>query len=393
MHDPGIGPGGTPLSPHLRLGLILAVVALAFGWAAGSAEAQGAHHSRVSSRPAVKAITVPNGRAITLPKGTHTLVVRTPGPSGWDAATIAQVVAAGVAIIALLLLVAQTRGLGIQTREQGKDARADRTLSYQAIYAGHEFRTTAAKCTGFFQAEDAATCVDKIRSFEATTWAGDPSLLRTPPSVAAANASKIDIAQVLGFFETLGAAYNRKLIDQQLIEKTFVIPAAYFLCDAWWYLCWLRKGKSAEESKLYDQFELFVRAVLVQRKALARNAKPNSKVRLLCLPPDGATAYEWEGAASVSRALSERAAGQAEIPETLVIKLRQEVEKIERARGHGIASPESGIETVIAIPDTFASNAQVWGQHQTRAREIQPLLARLSSGEVRQVAERIQTNA
>jgi hypothetical protein len=268
--------------------------------------------------------------------------------------------------------------LGFQIRSQRSDTRAGWTLSYQAIYNERAFRTIASKCTGFFDAEDAADCVMKIRAVHKASWADDPSLPRTPPSSPNACASNNDVRYVLGFFETLGTAYNGRKLARGLIDDDFATPAVYFFVDAWWYICWRRGGKSARMSQLYAEFETFVLRVRAQRSQLAHEARPKRELRLICLPESDASDVEWAAAARLSNVLSTWAAPDPGVPAWLVSAVTEKVSAIERSRSTSSSMPCGSITTVLAVPSDVDIVEDVWRHHRARAKDLEAMLSRLS---------------
>lgn len=171
----------------MQLRLILAVLLLAIGGSSGAAQARSEHSLGQTLRPST--VRSADSRAPEEP-------AEEAASSGLtNDAALAQIGATVVAFLGLFFL-------GFQIRSQRSDERAGWTLSYQATYNDRAFRTVASKCTGFFDADDAADCVNKIRAIGVATWADDPSLRRTPPTTDAARASTNDLRHVLGFFET-----------------------------------------------------------------------------------------------------------------------------------------------------------------------------------------------
>ncbi len=301
-------------------------------------------------------------------------------------AALAQVGAALVAFLGLVFL-------GFQIRSQRSDTRAGWTLSYQAIYNEREFRTIASKCTGFFDAEDAADCVMKIRAIHKASWADDPSLPRTPASSRDARASNNDIRYVLGFFETLGTAYNDRKLARSLIEDDFATPAVYFFVDSWWYICWRRGGKSARMSRLYAEFETFVLSVRTRRSELAHDARPKRHLRLICLPESNASDVEWAAAARLSNALSALAAPDPGVPAALVAAVREQVAAIERARPSTTPMPVGSIKTVLAVPSDIDLVEDVWRHHRVRAKELEAMFTTLSFLELTFVIDQLAAAA
>jgi hypothetical protein len=364
---------------RLRPPLILALLFVVLGGPGVAAGATTSPHSGLASRP-VRPGSSPVETVVAAPTDLS------------EATSWAQI---GATVVAFL----SVGFLGFQIMSQRSDTRAGWTLEYQATYNDREFRKIAAKCTGFFQATDAADCVRKIQAIGAASWAEDPRLPRSPPTVMAANASENDLRYVLGFFETLGAAYDSNKLARRLVDNDFAVPAMYFFIDAWWYICWKRGGKVAPASHLYEQFQRFVLTVRARRPELRGEAKPDAHLRIICLPvsdakqavwQDDAKQAVWRDAAKLSLALSESVWRDQGIPASLVRKVRMAVLD---AQERGIAAPAvraTRIPTLIAIPGDIAVVEDVWREHRERAMVIRDEIARLSSAEIDHVIDYIQ---
>lgn len=356
----------------MRRLLIVAVVLLAIGSPLASAEAQ-----------------------VTTPDATAT-VIRTTSFSDWfdhlvGWAEVATPLVAGAGLIFIWQQIKQQREeiKGQKEAEEGNrdDARANRSISYQATYTDRAFLTTAGRCTGFLDADDAADCVNKIRAYGLAHWSDDRSLPRSPPSVDEARASRNDLNYLLGFFETLANAYNANIIDRDMIKRDFAQPAAWYYAYAWWFLCWRREMTSASESQLYDQFDTFVRSLRSERPDVQK-IKPDTNLRVLCLPAETAVASNWAIAGRISNALSRRSRNCSTVSTCLFTQLETAVNKVGAVAAPGSA-PGAGIETVIVVPNFIEVPDCDWEMHRTHADGIKQMLNRVPIAHLDAVARSI----
>jgi hypothetical protein len=261
-------------------------------------------------------------------------------------------------------------------------------LSYQSTYNDRAFTTIASKCTGFFDADDAAECVYKIKAIQDASWADDPSLPRTPMTVDAARASPNDLNYVVGFFETLGAAYNDRKLDRGLVDRDFAAPAVWFFIDAWWYICWSRCGQSALATHLYEEFETFVVHVRSRRGDLDSAARPKRQIRLICIPGSSAPSSAWRAAARLSNALSASAESDVGVPESLTHRVEHLVNDL-KSRRAAASSTRAQLMKMIAVPSDINIVEDVWRFHRARAVRIQDLISELSVDELDQLARSV----
>lgn len=350
------------MRPHLILAVVLMVLA-------GPISCSEARSER---RPS-------SAHSVFAPSPIATKPIITTEKSDLDrAADLAQIGATTVSILALVFL-------GLQIMSERGDTRAGWTLTYQSTYNDRSFRTIASRCTGFFDASDAADCVRKIRAIQSATWADEPSLPRTPPSVGEARASGNDLRYVLGFFETLGNAYNDKKLDRKMVDADFASPAVWFFVDAWWYICWRR----ASQPRVYDQFANFAIKVRSADPELEQHAKPKRKLRFICLPKRGANDAHWAAAERVSKALSARANEGLGPPQSLLDTVKGAVEDIEGRRAPTAPRPTPCIETLITVPSDIDIIEDHWRPYRARALELKRAICQLDVSELDKLTAQI----
>jgi hypothetical protein len=224
---------------------------------------------------------------------------------------LAQVLGALVALTTLLFLLLQVRAakeqiglLNAQTEQAREEARIERSLSFQERFTGREFRTSGSLFMAFLDVDDARDAVEKIEAWQLAAHAEENALPRSPRDSAAPSPSKNDILQVLDFFEALGTAFNSKQIAQDALMKSFGSTPVQLYNEAWWFLCWRRRGRPTDETELYREFDRLVRRIRHEDPDLARY-RPNAGVRLLAYP-HGDDRWDWDVCAEFSDLMSRR---------------------------------------------------------------------------------------
>jgi hypothetical protein len=210
-------------------------------------------------------------------------------------------VAAAFGLIALALQINTAekgvRAANKQIEHAQDDARRQRTVAFQDRFTSPEFANVHARVKAFFVVKDARDVVDKIRSACAAPHAADPSLPRTPRDPDAPMASHIDLHNVLGFYENIGAAYKLKQLDTTAFERTFgPLPAEAFAI-AWWYVCWKRGGKLREPGKptAFAEFEDLARALVERHSLTAKELEDGRSFGAFVLPDAKCTdAAVWD---------------------------------------------------------------------------------------------------
>ena len=216
------------------------------------------------------------------------------------AGLIAQIVAALVAIFGIPILVAQLWS-------NRKQARSDRTRTFQERYFEPEFHALASRVFSFLDVGDASECVRKIKAYHKRSHADDRCLPRHEGRDAP-RASVNDVDGLLNFFEEVGTAYNCKDLTKTVMHRSFAFPPMQILMKGWWYICWLREGKLAREDgdETFVEFEDMVKAIRKAKPNLAVD-EPNPAVRILSLPsdPKSASQNDWDTSARLAAFLSE----------------------------------------------------------------------------------------
>lgn len=219
-----------------------------------------------------------------------------------DLTSIGQLVAAVAAAVGLWFLVQQ---VGITKRQ----FLGDRTRRFQEAYLDPAFYAAVTRTLAFLNADDAWDCLDKIKALHRRTHAGENCLPRTPKTTEdAPKASVQDVELVLGFYEDLGATYNREDIDQELIARTFGVPPVQVFTWGWWYVCWSRDGRLAGEGGegTWSELEQMCKDLRTKDEEL-REFGHRPAVRFLCVPASAnysTSDVQWERARLLSYGLS-----------------------------------------------------------------------------------------
>lgn len=209
----------------------------------------------------------------------------------------AQIVGVVIAAVAAVFIY-------FQIRDGRKSARVERSLAYLQRYAERELRQRVAAVTAYLSVSNTRQCVVHIQAWQVASHAEAATLPRAKPAPSAPRASKNDVREVLDFFEELGAAFNRGLLDNDVVLRTIGSIPAPFLERAWWFIVWRRRGRSVPDTQLYAELENMVRALQMAEPA-SKRFKPNDEIRLLAeLDPD-ATAEDWEQCGRLAECLSD----------------------------------------------------------------------------------------
>ena len=139
---------------------------------------------------------------------------------------VAQIItAAGVPFLAWQILGARGEG------------RRQRTRGFQERYLEREFQKTASLTVAYLDATDVEDCVEKVRAYARRGYVADPCLPRTPRARDGdvPNPSALDVAQVMGFFEDFGTAYNRRDLDREVVRDSFSRTPVQIFSIGWWY--------------------------------------------------------------------------------------------------------------------------------------------------------------
>ena len=234
-----------------------------------------------------------------------------------------------------------------QNRHAQMSAKRERTTTLQEQYTSYEFTLRNARVQGYLSACDARDAVQKIQAWENAGHGAEPSLPRTPRNPRAPHASKIDVVNVFGFYENLGAAYQLEQLDQEAFHRTFgPIPAMDF-ARAWWFICWSRGGafRSGGQPADFSEFEDLVRITVTQKPAYRAYCKPTASIRFIALPDlRFADGVAWDLCGRLSQALSSNADLQLDFG----------------SKAAGDASGRSVVSKVIAIPNDLGLDACHW---------------------------------
>jgi hypothetical protein len=300
-----------------------------------------------------------------------------------DAAALAQAIGPVIALFALIFL-------GLQIRGERKDARDQRAEGYQERMGNREFLQISTRTFAFLSARDAADCVQKLEAFVNAGWADNHCLPRTPRLDQALPAIN-DIQQTLGFFESLGTVFNRNDLNRKVIVESFATFPVQIFAAGWWYVCWRRSGRLLGETDVWAEFDLLVREILRRKPALRKDAKPNKRIRALCLPEDlaGAPPTDWRRCEALSTTLSDRViraigddvAAFATVLNTLL-------RTVDDVAAHGPVSEPLKV-TLLAIPSDIEIQAGRWAPIHVRAEHAARRLSALGAARFDEVIRRL----
>ena len=321
-----------------------------------------------------------------LAQGAETEPVRVAGPVEIDnprdamdwAVNGAQVLATLAALAALLFLARQVAGAR-------SDADSQRALAFQERYTSREFSRIISPLLAFFAVDDAADCVDKIRAEMTSPHAEAQILPRTPRDPSAPQACVNDIQHVMAFFEDLGTAHEKKLLNRDVVLLSFGNTIVQMFMVAWWYVCWERGGRPGDEMKMYLEFERLALWLMKKEEQFA-SFEPNPHVRLLVLPRDGRHAGwgTWEVCRDLSKALSEYLNGGG-VTDIAAVRTRvgQIIETLLPKAGDDL------FDTVIAIPPRVDVEAKVWAKQRDEAALILDQLGGLDARQARMLVDQL----
>jgi hypothetical protein len=224
------------------------------------------------------------------------------------------IITAGVAVFGVPFVVAQLRG----TRRAGRD---QLTARFAERYDAREFQSVASRALSFLRVVDATECVTKLEAFHRRQHADHACLPRARDRPLGPMASVNDLFEVLGFFESLGAAYNRKELTRRKLHETIPAPPVQFFTEGWWWICWDRGGGwvgrkpwrripprflTAPQTDLHIQWEWMVKALKRSVVSVADMDATTSRL-VLCLPPsaDRTRSVPWSRARRLSKLFSD----------------------------------------------------------------------------------------
>lgn len=306
-------------------------------------------------------------------------------------AVLAQIGGGLAALVGLPAVFWQIRG----ARKEGK---AQRTLSFQERYLARDFRTLASLNLAYLDASDAPDCIEKIKAWSESNYAEQKCLPRSPKDERAPQPCINDIQQVMGFFESMGTAYNNGELVEDVVHNSFAIPPIQIFTVAWWFICWRRDGKLHDKTGLYVQFQKLAVALRdsVEKRSPgdALSFKPRPGVRILMVPahPSDAQRADWRRAKALSKCLSE-GLDRAERP----CQARQLVETVkglvpETAHNQPASSPCSAWKPVF-IPSDFGLNTQDARIECSYVQEVHHLIERLNAVETDGLVEELEKQA
>ena len=213
----------------------------------------------------------------------------------------------GAQILAVLAAFVGAWWVYHQVRDAREAARIERSLAYLQRYAEREFRARFAAVAGYVGVSGARQCIAHIQAWETARHAEEECLPRARAEPTAPRARNNDVLQVMDFFEELGGAYNRDLLDDDVVDRTIARIPVMFLARAWWFVVWRRQGKVMPETRLYEQLETMVRTICEHRPDLAREVMPQPAIRALVLPARrGAADEDWDRCGRLAELLSKR---------------------------------------------------------------------------------------
>jgi hypothetical protein len=310
--------------------------------------------------------TPTSAAAVTEPVEVNT----NPDAIDWSVAA-AQVLASLAALAALLFLASQVKRAKEQISHTREAAKAERALAFQERYTSREFSRMVSPVLAFFTTTDAADCVDKIRGEVTAPHAEAKCLPRTPRNPDAPHACINDLAHVLSFFEDLGTAHDKELINRDVLLLSFGNAPVQIFMAAWWYIAWERGGGLGTDTKLHLEFENLVRW-LIEAEAEFAEMTPNVAARLMVLPHDDQVANwsTWQLCRDLSNAFSNY---PAPTPETHVAAVTAAVEKVVGEPAYDDA--ESLFGDVIPVPPGLDVDPEAWSDERERAQRLQRLLA------------------
>lgn len=171
----------------------------------------------------------------------------------------------------------------LQIRSATLNSRSERTRQLIDRYLGKEFASQSSLVLSFLQTADAADCVRKLEALYKRKFAGDPCLPRRSGDAAGApRASVTDVELILGYFEDVGTAYNRRELSRGVVHAMFGEPPVQVLTEGWWYVCFSREGRllGEEGERAYEQWQRMAGAL---RRYVQQPEDPAGFI--LCLPP------------------------------------------------------------------------------------------------------------
>jgi hypothetical protein len=291
----------------------------------------------------------------------------------------AQIVASLAALVALLFLARQVKG----ARD---DNNAQRALSFQERFTSREFSRIVSPVLAYFRVTGASDCVAKIKGEMTAPHAEAPCLPRTPRDLNAPRPCLNDVSHVLGFFEDVGTAHGRKLVDRHVLLHSFGGNAVQVLMAAWWYIAWLRDNDLSGETKLFDEFQCLVKWLLEREKEFGV-FDPAGASCILVLPNNGKHAGDgvWDVCAKLSDALT-RCRGR---------RSERSVEHVRRQVAGVVDTlmPKVGVElfeSVIIVPPGLDFEARPWKKERVSAEAIHDLITGLDARQARALALKLE---
>ena len=253
----------------------------------------------------------------------------------------------------------QVKAANDQTVYAQADAKRQRTVAFQDRFTSPDFAAAHARVFAFLDVNDAHDAIDKIRSYCAAPHAEHQSLARTPRDPAAPMASRIDVNNVFGFYENLGAEYRLDQLDKPAFKHTFgPVPASAFR-TAWWYVCWRRGGtlRRPGELAVFAGFEDLAREIAKGTPSLHGDSSEEASIRVLVLPDKRyADSIVWDLCGRLSATLSAPSVSLAEWAA--------------RAPHCGDADEGSVVQEVIAVPPDHGHD---WVRSRKSAEDVDVL--------------------
>ncbi len=266
----------------------------------------------------------------------------------------------------------QAKAANDQNLHAQADAKRRRTTEFQEKFTSPEFGVAHARVLSYLDAEDARDVVEKIQAWVTAAYAEKDCLPRTPRSLSAPKASKIDVASVFGFYENMGAAYRLGQLDEEAFHRTFgPVPAQNF-ADAWWFICWAREGRfrQATQPTDYSEFEDLARGTLEREPNFKEICKANASIRVIALPDTRVTdGLAWHLCGRLSRALS----SHTDFPFDA------------RRAASSSTGPGLIVSSVIAVPNDLGLDACRWLKEVKLAKRLEEQLKQMARPELEAV--------
>jgi hypothetical protein len=169
----------------------------------------------------------------------------------------AQVLGIGAAAIAAFMAYRQLR-------ENAEQARTQRSLAFLQRYSeGKEFRTLTGPVSNYLKATGPAECVTRIQAWQ-TVKDGQTDGLPAGSGTISRNGVRL----LLDFFEELGAAYNQRLLQTDVLSRTIGPLPASLLAEGWWFFLWRRHDSGSDRT--YRELEVMARDLRRHRADLRR---------------------------------------------------------------------------------------------------------------------------